>query len=211
MGTSRQQPILRVAMVQPSFFRSATTEIRMLIYPQFLLIGGATRNVGKTSFTVQTIQHFAQQIPIVGLKIKTLRGAEDPFHGKDSHPLATGYLLREESYPNPEDTGRMMEAGAQRAFHIKCYEHALAQAIEAFVRQVGQAWVVCESNSVRRVLVPGVFLLIKHRDQPNNIKPSAAELEHLADHIVWTDGYQHSFAPSQLSIQSATWQVNQSI
>ena len=49
--------------------------------PQMLLIGGATRNVGKTSLSARIINKFAHE-QVVAIKIKTIYPNDSFFHGK---------------------------------------------------------------------------------------------------------------------------------
>ena len=177
----------------------------MLQLPQMLMIGGATRNLGKTTLITRIVHHFAHEY-LVGLKIKTLRQGDEAFHGKGSHQLIGDYLVVEESVLSNDDTGRIFQAGAKQVFHIKAKAEALEQALAEFMQSIPpQATIVCESNSARSLLEPGLFLMIKSSQRPNDMKPSARELEHLADRIVWSDGQQHDFEPSSLSYQNHKW------
>lgn len=177
-------------------------------YPNILLIGGATRNVGKTTFTKAVIKHFATQHSIIGLKIKTLRKGDEHHHGKGRHQLDGDFLVVEESFSSEEDTGKMFDAGAKQVFHIKAKEDSLESAFQEFIQNIPpESMIVCESNSLRKIIEPGIFLLIKHLNHPNEMKPSARELEPLANHIIFTNGISHNFVPEQISINTQKWQL----
>lgn len=81
----------------------------MLLNKQILLVGGATRNVGKTTFICRIIEKFSREVPIVALKIKTLRKDDAYFHGKDRNPLKENEFFRitEETVSGNEDTQKM--------------------------------------------------------------------------------------------------------
>ncbi len=174
--------------------------------PGLLLIGGATRNVGKTSFTTTIIRQFASQHAIVGLKIKTLYEGDSFFHGKDRNPLDGDYRITEETdTKSTEDTSRMLAAGAQRVFKIKTKATHLAEAFAQLQREIQHdgLW-ICESNSLREAVIPDLFLLIKHQ-QLSDMKPSAKRLQRLADQIVWTDGERHLFNFDSLKVENGCW------
>ncbi len=178
----------------------------VVIENNLLLIGGASRNVGKTTFVVKLIEKFAKEYPIVGLKIKTIYEGDDFFHGKDTKPLKSEYRLVEEfDIDSEEDTSKMLRAGARRAFKLKVKSEAILQAFATFKDLLTEpCLIVCESNSLRKVVKPAVYLLIKYKDD-TNMKPSAKELEKHADKIVYTDGEKHNFGLKKVKIKKNTW------
>lgn len=176
-----------------------------------LLIGGATRNVGKTSFTVSVIRRFSAKTPIVALKVKTIYPNDSFFHGKkDKTPLSGNYRITEETtQTGSEDTNRMLQAGANRVFRLKVKAPFIKEAFAVLQGIMGNkerfAW-VCESNSLREVVQPGLFLLIAHKDS-DKMKPSAKRLQYLADQVVYTNGKTHAFSLEQLVFQNNRWEL----
>ncbi len=180
-----------------------------LIENSLLLIGGSSRNVGKTTFVVNLIEKFAKKHTIVGLKIKTIYEGDSFFHGKDRTPLDSEYRLIEEFDEElGEDTSKMLRAGAKRAFRLKVKSDAILEAFKAFKDLLKEpCLIVCESNSLRRVVKPAVYLLIKERSD-ENMKPSAKELEKYADKIIYTDGESHGFDLSNIVIKDINaWEI----
>lgn len=175
-----------------------------------LIIGGASRNVGKTTFSCQIIEHFSNKYAIIGLKVKTIYEGDDFFHGKDRSPLETDFRLIEEfDDKSDEDTGKMLRSGAKRVFRLKVKSHALKKAFLYFTDQINEnSLIVCESNSIRKILQPDLFLLIKNQEE-NEMKPSAKELEKFADKIILTDGKHHDFTVSQLGISNGKWVIEE--
>ena len=171
-----------------------------------LLIGGSSRNVGKTTFAVKIIEKFAREHQIVGLKIKTVYVGDDFFHGKDRSPLTSDYRLVEEmNSSSNEDTAKMLKAGAKRAFKLKVKSDAILQAFESFKGLLKKPnLIVCESNSLRWVINPAIYLLIKQKGD-ENMKPSAIELEKYADKIVYTDGEKHNFSLDDIVVKDSRW------
>ncbi len=178
-------------------------------YKGLLLIGGASRNVGKTTLTCKIINHFSKNHSIVALKIKTIYEGDQFFHGKERNPLNENYKLSEDfDQIGNEDTSKMLKAGAIRAFKLKTKSLFLEQAFDDFTKQIGNNFlIVCESNSLRKILEPDIYLLIKPTDGLH-MKPSALELEKFADKIILTDGEQHSFNIHELEIIKNKWILN---
>jgi hypothetical protein len=175
-----------------------------------LLIGGASRNVGKTTLICSIISHFGTKLPIVALKIKTIYPERQDFHGKDHNPLLNEdfRLIEEFNVSGPEDTSEMLRAGAKRSFRLKVKESHLHRAFIHFTNQIDKnSLIVCESNSLRKTALPDLYLLIKNKDD-QNMKPSAAELEKYADRIIITDGTMHHFNIENLRIIDSKWQLN---
>jgi len=180
----------------------------MIKQKNIILIGGATRNVGKTTFSCAIIDNLSKKHHIIGLKIKTLYNGDDFFHGKDHNPLSGNYRIIEEFEKNgKEDTMLMLNAGAKQVFRIKAKSEYLNEAFDDFFRQIPKnSFILCESNSLRKTIEPAVFLMIKHK-YSSEIKPSAKELEHLADKIVFTDGKKHNFEIKNITIENGQWSL----
>lgn len=180
----------------------------MITQKKIILIGGATRNVGKTTFSCAVINHLSEKHHIIGLKIKTLYRGDDFFHGKDHNPLSGNYRIIEEFEQNgKEDTMLMLKAGAKQVFRIKAKSEYLNNAFDEFFKQIPiNSFILCESNSLRKTVEPSVFLMIKYK-YSTEMKPSAKELEHLADKIVFTDGKKHDFDMKNIIIENGQWSL----
>ena len=134
----------------------------MIKQDKILLIGGATRNVGKTNFSCAVIEEFSKIHSIIGLKIKTLYDGDSFFHGKDHNPLKGNYRIIEEfDSSGDEDTMRMLNAGAKQVFRIKVKSEFIGDAFDDFLQQIPKgSFILCESNSLRKVIKTDLFLLI---------------------------------------------------
>jgi len=177
---------------------------------KILLVGGSTRNVGKTTLTTNIIKQFCQSNNLVGIKIKSIYPNDSFFHGKDRNPLQESEKYRiteEKSKSNIEDTNKMLLAGAKKVFKIKTRVEYLNEAYNEIKNIIPEnyLWIV-ESNSLRDFVIPSVFLLIKHKNK-NEIKPSAQKLQAFADTIILTDGEKHLFNITDLYIKNNSWQI----
>ncbi len=178
---------------------------------RLLLIGGAVRNVGKTTLTAKIIKKFSQNNNIIAVKIKTIREAETKYHGKNRNPLIENEKYRITQITtadNNSDSGKMLNAGAKYAFKIKTKSEFIDLAFAEMMKSVSNKnnLIVCESNSLREYIEPAIFLLILKKDS-NEMKISAKKLKHLADKIILSDGKHHDFDAEQLYVKNNVWKL----
>ncbi len=178
------------------------------LYGNILLVGGAVRNVGKTSLICKIIEKFSKENRIYALKIKTIYEGDGFFHGKDSHPLSGNYTVSEHTKQSDDtDTQRMFAAGAERIFYIKTKSEFLETAFfELFNKQSKDVLWICESVSLREIIQPSVFLLILKSENKTDLKPSAERMLSFADQIIETDGITHNFDLNRISVSNAIWE-----
>jgi len=181
----------------------------MIYFPNLLLIGGASRNVGKTTFSCSVINHFSKKTEIIGVKIKTVYKNDSFFHGKNNFPDGSDYQIIEEfDTESNEDTAKMLNNGAKRVFRIRTKIDFIEKAYLELIENIGyNSIIISESNSLRTSFQPGVFLLIKHLHL-SEIKPSAKKMENLADKIIFSDGKNFDFSPENLKITNNGWKIN---
>ena len=141
----------------------------MLKAEKILMIGAAGKNAGKTEFVCQLIQKFKDVHRVFGLKVTTLHEVVD----QTQLPPGKTYILSEETGRSPgKDTVRMLEAGAEKVFWLRATVNGLDRGLHEFRDYLsGNELVICESNSLRRVVEPGLFIIMK-RTGKGEIKPS---------------------------------------
>ncbi len=159
-----------------------------LYEPRLILVGAAGRNSGKTLLACDVIKTYSKEYPVYALKIIGIeRVGEDCHRGGAGCGMCTNlcgdFELREETGENAgKDTARMLEAGAARAFLLRSLKSHMAEAFVDFVRQVPpNALIVCESNSLRLTVEPGVFLFA---GSAGEMKPSARAVAGYADYLL---------------------------
>jgi molybdopterin-guanine dinucleotide biosynthesis protein len=182
-------------------------------FPNFLLVGGTGRNSGKTEFVCSIIRTAKASHPVVGLKVTTFTEGDEGCHGqRDAHTAAryypTGYQITEEKQPVPDkDTSRMLQAGAGRVYWLRARRECLTEGLDDVLRMVEPGeLVVCESNSLRHILKPDIFLVI--RDQMPEIKPTCLEVLGMADVIVTSDGKSFIPPPDAVVYSGGRWTIN---
>ncbi len=175
-----------------------------------LLIGGAGRKAGKTAFACRVIRGLAARRPVIGVKITPFHEGEFP--AKNSSEAADpggrreAPLLIEEKTASPStDTGRMLEAGAQKAFWLRAREEKLEEGIRALFSGIPEgACVVAEGSSARKFFRPGIFLLLREAGKAE-AKPSFAALLPLADRVALFDGTGWDFPPEKCLFIDGRW------
>ncbi|MDR0200169.1 MAG: hypothetical protein LBI43_06295 [Streptococcaceae bacterium] len=165
----------------------------MIEVPKMLMIGATGRNSGKTFFAKDVIARYKDTYPIVTLKIVTIHGARGVCQRGEAGcgmctSIQNGYELFEEVNTfGKKDTMEMLKSGAKRAFLLKSFEDSLLDGFAEFQEKLCEsnlqdALILCESNSLRKYLKPGLFVMI--HNQKLVIKKSSREVFDLADVVI---------------------------
>jgi hypothetical protein len=159
---------------------SLDTEMNLVV------VGGHTRNIGKTSVMVGLI-HDLQSLGWTAVKI-TQYG-----HGicsRDGQPCGCAptehpFMLTEEVDPGGRtDTSRFLAAGARRALWLRARQGQLNQALPLLTEALSQNhWVMMESNSILEFMQPSLYLAVLDNSRPD-FKPSAKLFLDRADALV---------------------------
>ncbi|MFH1119549.1 MAG: hypothetical protein V1775_06975 [Bacteroidota bacterium] len=158
------------------------------VMPNLIIIGGSSRNVGKTTLTLKLIEKYAAEEKITGLKVTNVRPGEEAFHGDhDNLKIHEFRILEETLLGTGKDTSRMLQAGAANAFFIETTDHLISEAFREFLYTgYNGGLIICESRSLRNVVVPGLFVLLKHYNE-KLIKPGFNQYEEIADIVFSID------------------------
>ena len=186
----------------------------MIDLPNWLLIGAAGRNAGKTALACAVI---ARHHPVAALKVTVVREenittcprGEEGGCGVCSSVASTPWWIREETNAaSPKDTSRLLTAGASPVLWLCCRRPALPQALEDLIPRVPKDLpVVVESNSLRNFVTPALFLMVRHADDPS-MKPSAKAVLPYADRTVVSDGKSFDLDLDDLVFEDGTWRLD---
>jgi len=183
----------------------------MLYAPDMLLIGSAGRNSGKTTFACALIGRLHHEHEIVAAKVTTVqeRGGTCPRGGEGCGVCAAiegRYCITEETVSSgTKDTQRLLGAGAYKVYWLRVLKEYLDEGAAALLDIVGKGrLVVCESNSLRMAVEPGVFLLFQHSGMGSAKASASAVREHVDRYIVW-DGAQFDFDADDIAIEGNFW------
>jgi hypothetical protein len=170
-----------------------------------IIIGGASRNVGKTELVCQLIKRLSAEREIISLKISGINPGND-HHGNHEPPPEKFHLLEETNRDGIKDSSKMLLAGAARAFYLRTRDEYLEEAMEHFFSLAGNSAIVCESITLRRVVSPGLFVLIRGL-QEESVKKSVGEVLHLVDLTIVSDGRSFDPDPSVICLDNGQWRV----
>jgi hypothetical protein len=155
-----------------------------------VVIGGHTRNIGKTSVVCGVIRALpdwnwtAIKITQYGHGVCSRHG--EPCECADPvHPVA----ISEENGDGPaSDSGRFLAAGAQRAFWVRTAAGQLHEAMPRLRGLMEQAQnVIVESNSILRFVKPDLCAMVVDGSVAD-FKPSTQRFLDRADVLVVTSG-----------------------
>ncbi len=158
----------------------------MLEAPGMLMIGATGRKLGKTELATAALARFAG-VQLTGVKVTPV----DPDRPCPSEGKGCGVcsslngpfeLSEEREATSDKDTTRLLAAGARRVLWLRALRPHLAEAAAALLDALGPGTAcICESASLRHVLVPDVFLLVTG---PEPWKESARAARPAADRLV---------------------------
>ena len=151
-----------------------------------VVVGGHTRNIGKTQLVVEIIRAFPQaawtavKITQYGHGVCSING-ESCHCAVDEHTFA---IEEETDRSGESDSSRFLVAGARRAFWARTKQGRLAEAMPVLRQKLaGAENVILESNSVMHFLRPDLYLPVLDFSNPD-FKASAREFLDRADAYV---------------------------
>jgi molybdopterin-guanine dinucleotide biosynthesis protein A/nucleoside-triphosphatase THEP1 len=176
-----------------------------------LMIGSAGSNVGKTELACTLLKKFCKTSDIIGIKVTTIKDKDGqcPRGGEGCgvcSSLEGVYCITEElNRTSDKDTARLLSAGASRVFWLRVLRDHLLEGTTALLDVIGpDAVSICESNSLRQVIEPGIFLMAKNRDL-KRWKSSAQQVKKYADKIVVSDGSSFDFDLDRIKLIAGKW------
>ncbi|HXE76078.1 MAG TPA: hypothetical protein VNN18_10650 [Candidatus Xenobia bacterium] len=151
-----------------------------------VVVGGHTRNIGKTQLVVEIIRAFpeaawtAVKITQYGHGVCSVNG-ENCHCAVDEHTFA---IEEETDRSGKTDSSRFLMAGARRAFWARTKQGRLAEAMPVLRQKLaGAENVILESNSVLHFLRPDLYLPVLDFSNPD-FKATAREFLDRADAYV---------------------------
>lgn len=172
------------------------------------MIGSTGKNTGKTTLACKIIKNFCNQNKIFGIKATTFK-TEREFHHIDNHISSKEgfHIFEENSIDSAKDTARMLAAGAVKVFWLQAKKENLKKGFNALMQKLNQdSIIVCESNSLRSIVKPGVFIMLGNKNNPDH-KASAEALLHLADKFIVFDGENFDIDLKKIKLVNGKWSL----
>ncbi|MHC1705352.1 MAG: molybdenum cofactor guanylyltransferase [Tenuifilaceae bacterium] len=187
----------------------------MITLSNFIIIGSAGKNTGKTEFACKLIEKHRELHNIIGVKVVPIDPNRANCHIEEigsgvCHSLEGDFEITENNILYPDkDTSRMLQSGAQRVFLLKVNVNALSKGLNAFLKLIHEnVLVICESNLLRKVVEPGLFIVIRNAEE-SSIKDSCAEVIHLASKVIQFSKKSWDFAPERIIIKDNSWIIRE--
>jgi hypothetical protein len=134
----------------------------MISVPEMVMIGGNSRNSGKTTMACSIIKKLSVNHEVIGLKVTSVKHGEQELHGNHDEEFNGNFMIFEEkNSESHKDTSKMLKAGATHVYYLRAEENFTKQAILHFLlKYVSGQIIVCESRSLRSIVSPGLFLIM---------------------------------------------------
>lgn len=147
-----------------------------------IVVGGHSRNVGKTSVTAAIIAAWPQY-SWTAVKISSHWHEGGDSTGKSGSPEIC--RIDEEFQRNDgTDTGRFLAAGASRSFWVRVRDGNLQEALPQLMPVLhSNPYAIIESNGIVRYIHPDLYLMV-HRYDVQDYKKSARENLRHVDAVV---------------------------
>lgn len=157
----------------------------MIFLSNWVVVGGTGRNIGKTTLMENLLEKFGSQIPLTAVKISNIKPGNSSFHGHNVERFSEKILLQKELRTDGnKDSMRFLKAGAQASWFIQTEDAFLPDTFPQILKSLKNAsWIVCESNSLRKFVRPGLFIMVKGENITSGKKDVPGLLQ-LADVVV---------------------------
>jgi len=180
-----------------------------------LMIGSAGANVGKTDLACEILRKFCKNHNITGIKVTTIKDKDGqcPRGGEGCgvcSSLEGNFCITEETgKTSDKDTARLLAAGASRVFWIRVLKDHLVEGINAMLDIIGPEVVsICESNSLRQEVEPGLFLMARNNDS-DSWKKSAQQVREYADKIIVSDSGNFDLNLDRIKLVDGKWTLQE--
>jgi hypothetical protein len=171
-----------------------------------LLIAGTGRNVGKTGFACRIIALMTKKHDVVAIKVSPHLHEQDPGQ-KVIFRDSTFQIIEERNPATSKDSSRMLRAGASRVFYLQTIDKHIREPFEKLLSLIpGHQPVVCESGAMLEYARPGLFVLVKRKEQ-TAFKEGLEQLDYSPDVWVEFDGEAFSPKPDVLVYEKESWKI----
>jgi len=131
-------------------------------FPQFIIISGSGKKVGKTYMATALIRAFSGQFPLLALKISP--HVHDSLGNTILRSASPGIRIFQDTGPHRKNSGMFLEAGAMESYFMETEDEYLSEALDIFLRECNPLNypVICESGALSRLIKPGISIFITH-------------------------------------------------
>jgi len=128
-----------------------------------VVIGGHSRNVGKTSVVAGLIAAL-RSYNWTAFKVTQFGHGRCSLNGQPCHCATADHtwaISEEKDRAGKSDSARFLAAGAKRSFWVRTEQGRLAEAMPAIVRRLAESQnAILESNSILRFIDPDIYISV---------------------------------------------------
>jgi molybdopterin-guanine dinucleotide biosynthesis protein len=150
---------------------------------KMVMVGGHTRNIGKTS-VVEGIIRATPEMNWTAVKITQFGHGVCSINGEACDCAVTEHqssISEERKKDSGTDTSRFFAAGARRSLWVRTRQGELFTALASLRKEIeSDEFVIVESNSLRRFMRPALYIQVLDPFN-SDFKPSARQFFDLAD------------------------------
>jgi hypothetical protein len=130
--------------------------------PNFIILSGSGRMVGKTFMGSALIRAFSDKFPLLALKISP--HIHDSLGNTKLRSTSAGIRIFEDLGPHHKSSGQFLESGATQSYFMETNDEHIAEAFDLFIKECNplNLPVVCESGALGRLIKPGILIFITH-------------------------------------------------
>jgi DNA-binding sugar fermentation-stimulating protein len=138
--------------------------------PHVIIIAGTGRNTGKTSLACAIIRKFSKSYNLIGVKVSphfhTYNSNSEPIFSSENFAI-----FNETKVDSGKDSSFMLKSGAKKVFYVEVKDAHLVDAYLYLTSIIPPSTpVVIESPGLRKILEPGLFIIVDHPQQVNKKK-----------------------------------------
>jgi hypothetical protein len=181
-----------------------------VISMKLVMVGGHTRNIGKTSVVAGIIRG-TPEFNWTAVKITQFGHGVCSVNGEACGCAVSEHqfsITQERHRDTGTDTARFLDAGAMRSLWVRTKQGELIAAVPALRKQIeGDEFVIVESNSLRRFMNPALYLQVLDIANPD-FKLSSREFFDLSDAYILVNRPQEAPVLANTDLLSGKVQKN---
>ncbi len=174
--------------------------------PDFIIISGSGRKVGKTYMASALIREFSDKCPLLALKISP--HIHDSLGNTKLRSSTDGIRIFQDIEPNQKSSGMFLESGAMQSFFMETDDEHLSDAFDIFMRECNPLRhpVICESGALGRLIKPGVLMFIT--DSTEDLPKHKLTTLQLADVVLPASTFTPSEIIKRITFSKKGWSLN---
>ncbi len=129
-------------------------------FPQFIIVSGSGKKVGKTHMVTALIRSFSGQLPLLALKISP--HVHDSLGNSRLLFDSGNFRIYQDNEPHHKNSGQYLQSGARASYFMETQDDCLHEAFAAFMQicNPDKKPVICESGALGNMIKPALLIFI---------------------------------------------------